>query len=93
MYRLVTELRKIGRVADARYTEQDMIKMAKRLLEAPNDTLYEQDVAFLAKLTNRNESLAPNIVSSGAGGGSQMNPHSKSKLPPTAVRRKLSWVD
>lgn len=94
MFRLVEELRKVGREVDARYIEKDMFKMAQRFEETPTDTVFEQDIEFLSKLTNQpQDSLKLDISPSRVGGDSQKNERYTSRLKPTRVRPKLSWVD
>eukprot|EP01043_Picozoa_sp_COSAG02_P005550 COSAG02_NODE_151_length_33583_cov_25.995042_12_plen_104_part_00 len=80
--RLAQELRKVGRVADAKHTEQKVVSYARSFSTRSNETFFEQDVNFLAKVLEQQESKQ----------GSSLK-KARSKLDSTGPRPSLTWVD
>ena len=53
MYRLALELRKVGRQVDAKYTETEAVKFARRFSHSDAAPMYADDAQFLLKLAGK----------------------------------------
>ena len=80
--KLAQELRKVGRVVDAKYAEQEVVSYAQSFSSASTEMVFEQDVEFLATVANRQQN------EHGAG-----VKNTKSKLDCEETRPSLKWVD
>ena len=89
MHRLAQELRKVGRVLDAKYIEKEVVSFARRLSTAPSETVSEQDAEFLAKLADRQQRLPPNTRADGAAESTRFGP----QLDRAEPRPQLNWAD
>ena len=80
--RLAQELRKVGRVVDAKCAEQEVISCSRSFSSMSKETIFEQDVNFVAKIVEQQQS----------GQGSSLK-KTRSKLDSTGPRPSLTWVD
>eukprot|EP01043_Picozoa_sp_COSAG02_P018913 COSAG02_NODE_896_length_16125_cov_5.083489_2_plen_99_part_00 len=81
--RLAQELRKVGRVVDAKYAEQEVVSYARSFSPTSStETFFDQDVEFLAKVVHQQQSEEGADIKK-----------TRPKLDSVGSTPKLKWVD